>query len=85
MTAFDRTKVKEVLSETIVSTFYIRNKEPNIFKNTLDCFGAVLDAKVLSMSLDDWVSKVEIPRTTQKSLQNNVGIIHQKVLGTPAA
>ena len=82
MGAFDRTKVKEVILEDIVSAFNIRNKEPDIFKNTLDCFGAVLDAKVLSISLDDWVNKVEIPRASQKSFQNILGIIHQKVLGT---
>ena len=80
--AFDYMKVKGALRQTIISCYRGRHADPDIYKNTLDCFSAVLDAKILGKDLESWINDVEKTRHTQKTLQNEVGNIHTKVLGT---
>lgn len=52
-----------------------------LFKNTIDPFSAVFDALRQEISLDDWM-KQEKGRQIQKTLQNAIGVFHQKVLGS---
>lgn len=80
--AFDYLKLKEALKDTITSGYLARHSKPDIYKNTLDCFSAVLDAKILGKNLNSWIDDVETNRLTQKTLQNEVGNIHTKVLAT---
>lgn len=48
-------------------------------KNVIDPFGAIFEAPNFS-SHDDW-KNAEIARQAQKTIQNHVGVFHQKILG----
>ena len=90
MESFPRQKIKEILREKVVKCYQIRNNNQDanwvnnkkIFKNTLDPFSAVLDAKIMHSSIDEWIKNVELARQKQKSLQNEIGNIHQEILGS---
>ena len=82
MKAFDRVVLKAALKDKVVEAYKKRNSPPDLYSNTLDCFSAVIDATLLSKSLDDWRNDVEETRQTQKSIQNIVGELHEIVLGT---
>ena len=81
--AFNREKLKKTLNPRVVQAYKDRVlSTQDIFKNTLDPFSAVLDAKLLNKSISSWISEVEVPRKTQKTIQNVIGIIHQEILST---
>lgn len=48
-------------------------------KNTLDCFGAVIDSAVQQISLTEWREQ-EKSRQIQKSKQNILGALHEDLL-----
>lgn len=81
MSVFNRDKVKEVLKPIVKSTYEAQNKERDLHSNTLDCFSAVIDATVAGKTLEEW-QETEKQRQSQKTLQNKIGDLHQKVLGT---
>ena len=81
--AFDEDKVKEVLRPRLVDIYKSRvEEELDIYSNTLDPFSAVLDAKLLDKTIEEWIEQVEIPRQTQKTLQNHIGEMHQEIIAT---
>ena len=82
MEFFDRAKIKEVLENDIIDAYRKRNNPPDLYSNTLDCFSAVIDANLLNITLDEWKNSVEVPRQTQKSIQNIMGGLHENVIGT---
>ncbi len=90
MGIFPRQKIKEILRGKVVKCYQIRNNNQDdnwvnnkkIFKNTLDPFSAVLDAKIMHLSIDEWIKNVELARQKQKSLQNKIGNIYQEILGS---
>ena len=81
MSVFDRNKVKEVLKPIIDSTYKAQQEEKDIYKNTLDCFSAAIDASIRGITLEEWIES-EKQRQAQKTLQNKIGDFHQKMLGT---
>ena len=85
ITAFNRDKLKKILYNRIIKVYEDRViNTKDIYRNTLDPFSAVLDAKLLNKNIENWINDVEIPRQNQKSLQNFIGNMHQEVLGTVA-
>ena len=83
MTAFDREKLKNVLKEKIIRAYEIRkNNQKDLYRNTLDVFAAVLDAKIQQLDISDWIEKFERPRQAQKTFENLLGEIHPAVIGT---
>ena len=82
MKAFNRDTLQTELKEKVIEAYTKRNSPPDLYSNTLDCFSAVIDATLLSKSLEDWKRDVEETRQTQKSIQNIVGELHEIVLGT---
>ena len=89
MEIFPRQKIKEILRGKVVKCYQIRNNHQDdnwvnkkIFKNTLDPFSAVLDAKIMYLSIDECIKNVELTRQKQKSLQHEIGNIHQEILGS---
>nr|WP_181718299.1 Eco47II family restriction endonuclease [Psychrobacter sp.]QJS05229.1 restriction endonuclease type II, Eco47II family [Psychrobacter sp.] len=81
MSVFDRNKVKEVLKPIVDSTYKAQQEEKDIYKNTLDCFSAAIDASIRGITLEEWIES-EKQRQAQKTLQNKIGDFHQKMLGT---
>jgi hypothetical protein len=70
--------VKKVL-ESIKESNKKENKK--IYKNSVDPFSAVFDAFGQNISLGKWL-KQEEKRQIQKTLQNNIGIFHQEIIGS---
>jgi len=81
MSVFDRDKVKEVLKPIVESTYKAQRKDQDIYRNTLDCFSAAIDASIRGITLEEWIES-EKQRQSQKTLQNKIGDFHQKILGT---
>lgn len=83
MTAFNRDQIKNVLNDRVVKAYEDRVlNTKDIYRNTLDPFSAVLDAKLLNKDIQSWVDDVEVPRQDQKTIQNAVGALHQEIIGT---
>lgn len=83
MTAFDRDKIKNIFKKRILKAYQVRVIDDiDIYKNTLDPFSAVLDAKLLNKDIQSWIDDIETPRQTQKSIQNILGEVHQEIIGT---
>ncbi|MFT4293594.1 Eco47II family restriction endonuclease [Enterobacter sp.] len=78
---FNRDAIKSVLRPIIVSAYMSRESNSDLFRNTLDCFSCVIDASVKGISIEDWL-EIERGRQVQKTLQNQIGEMHQKILGT---
>ena len=74
-------KIKNAIKDEIIKAFHQRNDVPDIFDNTLDIFGAVVDSKLQRIDLKDWKDSEET-RKTQKTLQNIIGKLHQIIIGT---
>ena len=54
--------------------------DKNFNKNRIDAFSALFECGLRHISLKDWI-KSEKQRQLQKTLQNEIGYFHQKVLG----
>lgn len=83
MKAFDRDELKEAIRGSIKRIYEAQTSELDLYRNTLDCFSASIDAVVQGISLDDWM-KQEKERQIQKTKQNAVGSLHEEILGSIA-
>lgn len=54
--------------------------DKNFNKNRIDAFSALFECGIRNISLEDWI-KSEKQRQFQKTLQNEIGYFHQKILG----
>lgn len=79
--AFNHEAVKNVLRPLIRSAYASRDSTSDLFRNTLDCFSCVIDASVRGISIEEWL-EIERGRQIQKTLQNQIGEMHQKIIGT---
>lgn len=83
MKAFDRNELKEAIRSSIKRIYEAQTSELDLYRNTLDCFSASIDATVQGISLDDWM-KQEKERQIQKTKQNAIGSLHEEILGSIA-
>lgn len=81
MNVFNREKLKEALKPLVLTTYRKQQEEQDIYRNTLDCFSAVIEASMSELTLDDWF-KSEGIRQAQKTLQNEIGKFQQAAFGT---
>lgn len=81
MSVFDRNRLKEVLRPLVMSTYAAQQEEKDVYKNTLDCFSAAIDASIRGITLEDWIES-EKQRQAQKTLQNKIGDFQQQAIGT---
>lgn len=79
--SFDRERIKEILKPILISAYQAEISETDLRKNTLDVFSATLESVIKGISFDEWLEQ-EKKRQIQKTLQNKVGDLHQKILGT---
>lgn len=78
---FDRNKIKEVLKPLVKETLDKKSDKADLRRNTLDVFSQTLECTILNISKDEWERR-ELTRQAQKTLQNKIGELHQKILGT---
>jgi len=79
--AFNRNELKESLRSTVKRLYAAQSNELDLYRNTLDCFSASLDALVQGISIDDWFVQ-EKERQIQKTKQNAIGSLHEDILGS---
>ncbi len=58
----------------------IKQSDNNLHKNIIDPFSAIFEASFYNLTLTEWIER-EKARQIQKSLQNQIGTFHQKILG----
>lgn len=77
---FNREKIKEILTPLVKETLGKENRK-DLRSNTIDVFSQALECTILDISKEEW-EKREMTRQAQKTLQNKVGELHQKFLGS---
>lgn len=78
---FDRNKIKEILTPLVKETLSTESNKTDLRRNTIDIFSQALECTILDISKEEWEAR-ELTRQTQKTLQNKVGELHQKILGS---
>lgn len=81
MATFDKLKIKKVLTPVVKAAYTSQDSESDIYRNTLDIFSASLDSAIKGISREEWLIQ-EKQRQVQKTLQNDIGALHQSILGT---
>lgn len=83
MSTFDRDAVKNAIKpivQTVAAAEELHTEE-KLTENTLDCFGALIDSATQQVSLSVWKQQ-EKARQIQKTKQNAIGEMHERILGT---
>lgn len=83
MIAFSRDDLKESIRGSIRRIYEAQTIELDLYRNTLDCFSASLDALVQGVSLDEWMTQERV-RQVQKTKQNAIGSLHEEIIGSIA-
>lgn len=82
MPTFDKDKVKEVLRPLVKSAYESQDSaEKDMYRNTIDVFAATIETTIKDITMEEWMVQ-EKQRQVQKTLQNQIGELHQAVLGT---
>ncbi|MFT6835725.1 MAG: hypothetical protein ACJA0H_001765 [Francisellaceae bacterium] len=81
MESFDREKLKKSIEGSVVRMYIAQTSQLDLYRNTLDCFSASLDALMQEISMDDWL-KQEKERQVQKTKQNAIGTLHEDIMGS---
>ncbi|MDE9544542.1 Eco47II family restriction endonuclease [Xenorhabdus bovienii] len=81
MKAFNRQALKDAIRSDIKSVYVAQQEELDLYRNTLDCFSAAIDSLVQGINLDDWLRQEKV-RQIQKTKQNAIGLIHEKIMGS---
>ena len=81
MTVFNKNKFDNYISNKIVEPLVesIVDNKPDIYRNTLDPFSALIDCMIRNCTPTNWKLQEE-GRQTQKTLQNRVGNLHEYVI-----
>lgn len=81
MSVFDKDKLKAVLLPIVKKAYESQDSSANLRRNTLDVFSASLESALKGITFEEWLEQ-EKKRQIQKTLQNDVGDLHQKILAT---
>ena len=81
MPTFNRDKLKEVLLPIVKEAYDSQSSSSDLRRNTLDVFSASLESALKGITFEEWLEQEE-KRQIQKTLQNHVGDLHQKILAT---
>jgi len=81
MESFEREKLKKSIEGSVVRMYEAQTSQLDLYRNTLDCFSASLDALMQGISMDDWL-KQEKERQVQKTKQNAIGSLHEDIMGS---
>jgi len=75
MRSFNRVNLKDAIRGSVRRVYEAQTNTPDLYRNTLDCFFAVIDSVVQGISLDAWLMQ-ESARKVQKTKQNAIGSLH---------
>lgn len=78
---FDRKKIKEILIPLVKETLSTDGDKIDLRRNTIDVFSQSIECLILDISREEW-EKRELARQKQKTFQNKIGELHQRILGT---
>lgn len=81
MESFNRNSLKSAIKQSVIRFYEAQKSDLDLYRNTLDCFSASLDALVQNISLDDWLVQ-EKERQVQKTKQNAIGSLHEDVMSS---
>lgn len=70
----------EELILSLIKEFKSKAKEKDIYNNVLDPFSSIIEASINKLDYENWIN-AETARQHQKTLQNSIGDLHQKLLG----
>ncbi|MCK5109885.1 MAG: Eco47II family restriction endonuclease [Arcobacteraceae bacterium] len=74
----DNENIKEIIS-TMIKEFRECTKKKDIHSEVIDPFSSIIEASINNLDYDNWI-KSEQARQNQKTLQNIIGDLHQKLL-----
>lgn len=69
----------EGLILTLIENFKVKAFKKDIHENILDPFSSMIEASINELNFEGWI-KAEKTRQHQKTLQNTIGNLHQKLL-----
>lgn len=75
----DDDKLLKLVREVLEVKTEKRTLEINFFKSLIDPFSAVFECAIRKIEMEEWMN-FELNRQLQKSLQNKVGLFHEKIL-----
>lgn len=81
MDSFNRENLKNAIESSVVRMYEAQVADLDLYRNTLDCFSASIDALLQGISMDDWL-KQEKERQVQKTKQNAIGSLHEDIMGS---
>lgn len=81
MKSFNEKVLKKSITATVRRLYEAQNQDLDLYRNTLDCFSASMDALVQGISLEEWLAQ-EKERQVQKTKQNAIGSLHEDILGS---
>lgn len=81
MSVFDKEELKAAIRGSVSRIYNAQNAGLDLYRNTLDCFSAVIDSLAQGITLDDWMIQ-EKERQIQKTKQNAIGDIHEEIMGS---
>ncbi|MFW3383490.1 Eco47II family restriction endonuclease [Aliarcobacter butzleri] len=71
--------IKKLIT-SLINNFNEKIKNKDIHSQVIDPFSAIIEASLNQLNYENWI-KSETARQRQKSLQNSIGELHQKLLG----
>jgi len=83
MSTFQRDAVKKAIKPIVelVAAAEEEHTEKDLNKNTLDCFGSLIDSAAQQITISEWKQQ-EKSRQIQKTKQNAIGNMHERILST---
>ncbi|WP_278382706.1 Eco47II family restriction endonuclease [Pseudoalteromonas distincta] len=78
---FNRENLKKAIENSVIKMYEAQVVGFDLYRNTLDCFSASIDALLQGISMDDWL-KQEKERQIQKTKQNAIGSLHENIMGS---
>ncbi|GEK11338.1 Eco47II family restriction endonuclease [Pseudoalteromonas peptidolytica] len=81
MDSFNRENLKKAIKDSVIRMYEAQVADLDLYRNTLDCFSASIDALLQGISMEDWL-KQEKERQVQKTKQNAIGSLHEDIMGS---
>jgi len=83
MNTFKKDAVKKAIKPIVelVAAVEEQHTEEDLGKNTLDCFGSLIDSATQQITISEWKQQ-EKARQIQKTKQNAIGNMHERILAT---
>ncbi len=81
MNSFNKEKLKQAIQDSVIRLYEAQKSDLDLYRNTLDCFSASLDALIQNIPMEQWLNQ-EKSRQIQKTKQNAIGTLHEDIIGS---